>query len=1062
MKEDKKITRYDFQEATADRIAHIFRKSLIDKDGKEIFQGGQRRVLLADEVGLGKTHVAAGVIERVRKMRKEVGDDMFRVVYVCSNMTIANQNIRKLGITHQADVSESRLSMQHLSIRLREAQISDGSDDEMKEIIIPITPSTSFSRSGRAAGNIQERALIGVILTELDDFKPYQNEISGIFTGKAKIETREFWMDRYRKQIYGLGSEYISEIKGLLENNSNFHAVKSELMSLLNSDSIEYFDKSFGDIINKLRRIFADISLEMLQPDLIIMDEFQRFSSLLEYDNETEQGALVKKFFEHTEGREPLILLLSATPYKPYSTLEELGENNSDEHFDDFHRLMDFLFTKGGDFKEVWNDYSNALSHLSSETVDVVIASKSKAETKMYSAVSRTERLSSQLVKNMVVELPVSKDDVTAYCEMQSIIKACKEKSSEEGMHFSTSNMPVEYVKSAPYLLSMMDTYILKQQLEKLYGLYPADLPKPAPTTLLKADDILNFRRIPFANARLENIVDNILGKKDSELLLWLPPSMPYYSTSKVNPFEENKDFSKILVFSAWEIVPRMLSVMLTYEAERRVMAPKYSKNPDYYGTKGSERLRDTAMDILTEPSPFLASLYDKSEWFGSNIADIRKNIKSRIEEKLAGIPIAERRSYLRTWETMQWLDGLREEKPFEISSDTIKILTSLAIAGPGICLFRILGDIDTSRELAAGFASLFNKRIAGAIIDRIQRKGNESKLYLQSVADYCVMGNLQSVLDEYRQLCDSDIDFIDKMRDSFIDATTYRIDTDKSFGKEHEKLAMRSYYAVQFGKSKSADAEKTQQRNNNVRIAFNSPFYPFVLASTSVGQEGLDFHNYCRRITHWNLPSNPQDLEQREGRINRYKCLAIRRNLALFDPQSHNWDDLFTSARRKVKRSFGDKYSEMVPTWCLPEEWIEDLKKREENGEKIEWIERIVPQYPFSSDVSRYNRVKQVLTLYRLTMGQPRQEELVDMFSRQNLDQTQIDRLMFDLSPISRKRRLEVTEPISMLCRRRRPHLRGLRALYSPDGQGRTRSSAFSRHRVYRRRLNIARHKGY
>ena len=41
---------YDFQSATADRIADIFRKATIDADGKEIKSGGQRRVLLADEV----------------------------------------------------------------------------------------------------------------------------------------------------------------------------------------------------------------------------------------------------------------------------------------------------------------------------------------------------------------------------------------------------------------------------------------------------------------------------------------------------------------------------------------------------------------------------------------------------------------------------------------------------------------------------------------------------------------------------------------------------------------------------------------------------------------------------------------------------------------------------------------------------------------------------------------------------------------------------------------------------------------------------------------------------
>ena len=42
--------------------------------------------------------------------------------------------------------------------------------------------------------------------------------------------------------------------------------------------------------------------------------------------------------------------------------------------------------------------------------------------------------------------------------------------------------------------------------------------------------------------------------------------------------------------------------------------------------------------------------------------------------------------------------------------------------------------------------------------------------------------------------------------------------------------------------------------------------------ATPRVGQEGLDFHPYCYRVYHWNLPGNPVDLEQREGRIHRFK----------------------------------------------------------------------------------------------------------------------------------------------------------------------------------------------
>ena len=42
-----------------------------------------------------------------------------------------------------------------------------------------------------------------------------------------------------------------------------------------------------------------------------------------------------------------------------------------------------------------------------------------------------------------------------------------------------------------------------------------------------------------------------------------------------------------------------------------------------------------------------------------------------------------------------------------------------------------------------------------------------------------------------------------------------------------------------------------------------------------------LDFHTWCHAVMHWNLPSNPVDLEQREGRVQRYKGHAVRKNIA-------------------------------------------------------------------------------------------------------------------------------------------------------------------------------------
>lgn len=68
-------------------------------------------------MSLGKTIIAKEVIDRVRNLRREKHDDIFRVVYVCSNVNIVHQNTKNLGIDKQLNISESRLSMQLLVIQ---------------------------------------------------------------------------------------------------------------------------------------------------------------------------------------------------------------------------------------------------------------------------------------------------------------------------------------------------------------------------------------------------------------------------------------------------------------------------------------------------------------------------------------------------------------------------------------------------------------------------------------------------------------------------------------------------------------------------------------------------------------------------------------------------------------------------------------------------------------------------------------------------------------------------------------------------------------------------------
>jgi hypothetical protein len=73
-------------------------------------------------------------------------------------------------------------------------------------------------------------------------------------------------------------------------------------------------------------------------------------------------------------------------------------------------------------------------------------------------------------------------------------------------------------------------------------------------------------------------------------------------------------------------------------------------------------------------------------------------------------------------------------------------------------------------------------------------------------------------------------------------------------------------------------DSDQSTNRPDAIRKAFNSPFAPFVLITTSVGEEGLDFHRYCRRQIHWDPPPSGSSLAQRIGRTVRFRGLLQRR----------------------------------------------------------------------------------------------------------------------------------------------------------------------------------------
>lgn len=1078
MKNELKITEErimnglkDFQQATVERVF-------------QLYNNGRKRVLVADEVGLGKTLVAKGLIAKLaRSSYKDKRDgDVFKVVYICSNQNIASQNINKLKINENANIEgigDTRLSMQHLKI------FEQKTDPDLKNKyvhLIPITPQTSFSITS-GCGIVYERALIFAILKRIDLFKDLTKELEVFLTDEAKVGWKHY-RDNYEERVVSCNQvtngEYLettkSKVRKLIVEADLFEEIENICHEIRNGGYKKVSGNNFT--INKLRLIFSKMSVDLLEPNLVIMDEFQRFKFLISEDlRSEEEDILVKNFLEGDKVR---VLMLSATPYKLYSTLEEINESREDEHYSEFLQVVNFLFNDADrqkEFKEIWSNFSIQLREKSTDKTSIIEA-KRKAEDKMYTAICRTERYSAVENADFVDDsstkktIEVSDKDILSYIEAEELLRSTVEKGT----------VPVDYVKSSPYLLSFMRHYKLKKEIEKYFENNPREVNKAYKKNLwIDGNKISTYEELDERNARLEELKRNAF-EHHAEMLLWIPPSIPYYKPQGV--FEEAKDYSKILVFSAWEMVPRMISSLVSYEAERKTVGDiiKKMKPPlnNTYFTPSNQRFPDGRLYFnydykyntpnnmtvfcLLYPSKTLAELYNPIESLNKrhSLAEIEEDLTSKIIKRIEKLKkfqvnntgedderwyylapfLLDERAYVDEWlgkgndlvsVTLDkreargtkgfnvHLDRLREylDNPDQVElgkmpTDLVEVLVQIALASPAVCAYRSNGHNSLyAAQLSKVFINMFNKQEATSIVKLcygLNGKKNQWKDHWKNVLSYCRDGSLQAVLDEYIHMLteshslENSLNKHEIVHKLMMDAmqthsASYRIDTFDSFKENIKKpetkvtgASLRTHFAVSFYKDEG-ESEKGTARKENIRNSFNSPFRPFVLATTSIGQEGLDFHFYCRRIMHWNLPSNPVDLEQREGRINRFKCHAIRQNIArkFEDMNFENdiWSELFDFAQEEYGK---EDYSDLIPFWSLP------------GDQKIK-IERLVPLYPLSKDIGKYHRLIKILSLYRLTLGQPRQQELVEHILKSSGNSDNLEELFVNLSPYFRAR---------------------------------------------------------
>lgn len=992
------------------------------------------RFLVADEVGLGKTLVAKGVIARTIEELHARGDKRIDIVYICSNQSIARQNLLKLKeFADGHEESADRLTKLVGARGLRPNGVN----------VISLTPGTSFS-FGRRSGKFDERALLyAVVRLVWPAGKEFLGKAGakriffyGIGGDQERVLSRARLVDeanRWRAKITPRALKIVRKLfvaANLDRTLASRPTIWQELRDLEPAFArrTEPFREEFEQrqaLIGELRQLLAQAGVNLLRPDLVIMDEFQRFAELLNPQSTDKAAELLRAFIsaKHSDNvAATKVLLLSATPYRWF---DQTGQGS---HYSDFISTLSFLHAGHAEpverAKQALANLRDSLRNDEDRTAAVEAAALASSE--LRKVMVRTERLSSTPNRNgMLTEVraptPVDQADIEGYLAAQRLAD-----------ELDSPNV-VELWKTSPWIANIGDGYKLTNQLNE-----ESESFQWGDRSLLDIDAVARFGPLAIPSPRLRWLAARTVGK-GWHRLLWLPPSRRYYETDNEFDTSARDGITKQLVFSSWRLAPKAIAIGLTYAAEQQIygLREKPADGAEEWSATSYRSQERTLLDLklaadghadsltnflLATPFSGLARLVDPLA-LGSNehgglrtLDEVRVEAKSILSAHLTELGITGTASSgdirwfvyaaraLSSDDDHWWAqlkgttfagDDERDRKALRTHidefanitrpagsppDDLVDVLVDLALASPAVCalrsLYRVLnaddlGDgrlLDAAARIGWAFRSLLDTPEVIQIVE-------SDRPYWHAVLDYGVKGNLQAVLDEYLHMLREwklggkrgadEAAAIALAANEALSFRTVTLDVrvPMADGRGRDVHKLRSRFAVRFGdKSSDEDAD----RKDVTSAAFNSPFWPFVMATTSIGQEGLDFHLYSHAVVHWNLPTDPVSLEQREGRVHRFKGHAVRKNVARscgelsgVKPDEDPWDVMFEAATET------EGYDGIKPFWIF-------------EGESS--VERIVPMLPMSREHANLERLKSAAATYRMAFGQPRHSDLMEI----------------------------------------------------------------------------------
>ena len=1022
---------------------------------------GARRFLVADEVGLGKTIVASGIIQKLMERKKALGVGPLSVLYVCSNQAIAKQNTERLLSFIPKKERESAIG--HVDrpslLATRERPSHDGVH------IYMLTPDTAIpTRKGQTRdGRKEERALALVLLHRI---LPSPNKrLYRTFQRNAGSESFRGWVHYYKglDQSGALGgvefrNSFRDALRSLLGLQAGQH-LPPVLMQMLD-------EKRVQDLVGICRTALTVAGLNSISAGLVIFDEFQRFRDLM--DGAVQDDAATQPTPEvirsraaarvleairgggRSDGSGPALLLLSATPYTPYRRRirQEGPRGVTADQSDDFFDLVSFLASPraANRAQELFLQLSEEIHKgvLDSERAQAI---RTDLMSVLLPLMSRTERPSASGGKTQtadtssLIDAELSPSDIAQFCEMND----CFDDVSRDWI--------VPLWQSVPLPM---------QTLGSRYQAWRNKVKMPDRATFSKVARDTHRLAAPWPHPRLRALMANMSDKRFA--LPWAAPSLPWWPLRGGWKTSENESAidGKLLVFSRFKAVPTALSGLISYTTESRLLSKPGTRSKVSYEAASKRRWLQSSPDRpnlleLFHPSRLLAELDPLVAPMG-NLAGMKQAVESQLRSRLKALGVrvvnGAKLPRRKPWELLVvleakaglWADSALAWKavaPYseddetlgrlgqmlekwekvasqaddltEISRETdLPELVALALESPAVVLLRAL-----SRHWPEAMASQNLQKVISVVwrglrtyLDKawfvsvlVERDGGN---YPDAIRKAVLEGNLESVLDEHFWFLSmdgaggwterlDDVEMSLRLRDvsvAFHEAgASGGVDAETS-----RPFTVRCHVAVPLAEGRKSGSnrgnpgvagvigdEDSPLRPDEVRKAFNSPFWPNVLVTTSIGQEGLDLHPWCNTLAHWDLATSPVALEQREGRITRFGSLSVRRAIArLLKTQvgqcdcGSPWIQLAALAESQLKDESG-----LSPWWVV------------EGGDCKKYFLTV----PGGEQQERYETLARERALYRLVLGMPDQSDLIRLLDAQGKDPETLKRVCIDLS---------------------------------------------------------------